>query len=270
MTESHLPVPVLSAVKRGDLTELRSIYEPSVSIDDIAKEAARHSQPRILEWCYTRGWMHPAKGSLNEDFLTMAADGASIDIYQVLVDHGFDTNKHYTEACGDNIAMAISGGKPELVRWLLEHGHDATPKDGCHGEGSVVYAICEHEEKGVEILRLLLAHGMELKGTGYGVAAADKGNLGALESLLDHGVDLEDRGMLGYPFDDERDEPKESQGTALYRACRQGHVECARLLLDRGANSRARDEGGTSCIDIAKRRGHEDVVQLLERRGVLP
>lgn len=39
------------------------------------------------------------------------------------------------------------------------------------------------------------------------------------------------------------------------------------FLLERGANPRAKDLTGTSCLEIAKRRGHEDVVRLLENRG---
>ena len=79
---------------------------------------------------------------------------------------------------------------------------------------------------------------------------------------------VEDREMCWYPFDDDRDEPDESRGTALYRACRQGNLECVELLLDRGANAQASDDGGTTCVAISKMRGHQDVVKLLEERGV--
>jgi ankyrin repeat protein len=66
--------------------------------------------------------------------------------------------------------------------------------------------------------------------------------LEALRLLLDHGIDLEDRCMIGYPFDDDRDEPEESCDTALYRACRQGHFECVELLLGRGADLKTKDD----------------------------
>jgi len=40
------------------------------------------------------------------------------------------------------------------------------------------------------------------------------------------------------------------------------------LLLDRGADAHSKDEEGTSCLAIAKKRGHEEIVQLLEEKGV--
>jgi hypothetical protein len=124
------------------------------------------------------------------------------------------------------------------------------------------------ETGSIEMLMLLLAHGISPEETGVGNAAADEWNLGALRLLLDHGVDIEDRSMIGYLFDDDGDEPEESCGAAIYRAGRHGHFDCAELLLDRGADQKAKDDGGTSCVGIAKKRGHQDVVELLEERGV--
>jgi ankyrin repeat protein len=92
------------------------------------------------------------------------------------------------------------------------------------------------------------------------VEAADEGNVEALRLLLDHGLNIEDQDMSWYPFNEDEDEPYESQGTALYRAYRQGNVECVELLLERGADPLAKDLEGTSCLDIARQRGHDDVV----------
>ena len=115
---------------------------------------------------------------------------------------------------------------------------------------------------------LLLEHGIDVDGSGVGIAAAEEGNVEALRLLLDYGVHLEDRNMAWHSFDEDQDEPDESQGTALYRACRQGHIECVELLLARGADVQAKDAGGISCLNIAKERGHQDVVRLLENSGV--
>lgn len=50
-----------------------------------------------------------------------------------------------------------------------------------------------------------------------------------LRILLDADVDIEERQMqTWYSFDEDMDEPREAEGTALYRACRQGHVDCVR------------------------------------------
>lgn len=265
MNTSELPRAVLSAIESGSLTKLQEIFESGMSVDKIAQKAARHGQPKILEWCFSQGWSHP-KESLNSEFVIEANCGASPAVFQVLLNHGWDLNAHHHESVGDSLCSAVWAHEYEFAKWLLEHGHNPTPIDGYHGP-SALYSTVDPEDGSIEMLRLLLDHGHDLEHTAAGIAAADRGNLEALRILLDRGIDIEDRDMLGYPFDEDRDEPEESQGTALYRACRQGQLECVKLLLDRGANPNAKDDGGTYCITIAKKRGHIDIVKSLEERG---
>jgi ankyrin repeat protein len=54
-----------------------------------------------------------------------------------------------------------------------------------------------------------------------------------------------------------------------YHACRQGNVECVELLLEWVADPLATDPAGVSCLEIARRRGHEEVVSLLEQHGLV-
>jgi ankyrin repeat protein len=159
------------------------------------------------------------------------------------------------------------GGRYEFAKWLLEHGHRSTPDDPMHGPRAISWTIFE-DTGNQEMLKLLLDYGHDLENSGAGVAAADEGNVEALRLLLDRGLNIEDRDMSWYPFDEDRDEPYESQGTALYRACRQGNVKCVELLLERGADPLAKDLAGISCLDIARQRGHEYVVWLLEDNGL--
>jgi ankyrin repeat protein len=263
-----MPEAVVSAVKLGDLMQLQDFYQPDMPLQAIAQLAARHAQPKILEWCYAQGWVHPQE-SFNDQFFFAATHGASSAIFEVLVDHGWDLNAHWTEVGGDTLTSAILSDQYDFAKWLLEHGHVATPREGMYDPEYCLSSIVRGDSTSIEMLRLLLDHGIDAKDTGASIAAADEGNLEALRLLLDYGIDIEDRNMVGYPFDEDRDEPDESQGTALYRACRQGHLECVELLLDRGADAQAKDDGGTSCVEVAKKRGHEDVIGLLQERGVL-
>lgn len=260
-----LPEAILSAIADGDITQLQTSFQTNMPLEEVAKQAARDKQPDVLEWCYSQGW-YPPPESLNDNFFIAVLDGMSPAIFQVLFNHGWDSNAHESEACGDALASAVISGEYECAKWLLEQGHRSTPHDPMHGETAITSTV-RGNSASINMLKLLLEHGIDLDDEGAAVAAADEGNLEALKLLLDHGVDLEDCQMMWYPFDVEYDEPEESQGTALYRACRQGHLECVKLLLDRGANAQAVDNGNTSCLDIAKKRGHHQIVQLLQSRG---
>ena len=52
--------------------------------------------------------------------------------------------------------------------------------------------------------------------------------------------------------------------TVLYDACKNGHVDAARLLLDKGADASRVTKKGTTPLAIAKRQQHYAVVALLK------
>jgi hypothetical protein len=160
MTSSTLPDAALSAVESGDLTQLQDRYRPGMSLGEIATKAAQFRQPQVLEWCYTQGWTYPAE-SFNSNFFIYAASGASSAIFQVMVDHSWALNDHYTEHCGDRLAIAIIGGEYDFAKWLLKHGHDSTPRGGIHGPEPITETVCG-ETGSIEMLKLLLAYGISL------------------------------------------------------------------------------------------------------------
>lgn len=51
--------------------------------------------------------------------------------------------------------------------------------------------------------------------------------------------------------------------TPLSIACRLGHVEAAKFLIQHGANLDAQDEDDESCLIIASKNGHIECVKLL-------
>jgi len=58
--------------------------------------------------------------------------------------------------------------------------------------------------------------------------------------------------------------------TALFAACKRGHLECARLLIEKGANTFTRNSHGISAHQIALGRGHQEIVNLLEENLSVP
>ncbi|OAG02027.1 ankyrin [Paraphaeosphaeria sporulosa] len=253
MAPSNLPVAVASAIASSDVKHSQELYQSNMSLDQITKHAAKHGYSRIMQ----------------RDFISCAVCSTSPALWQNLIDNGLDLNAHESQVSGDLLSSAIifksRGNKYDFAKWLLEQGHRPTPIDSGHEPSAIIWTICV-ETADMEMLSLLMDYGHDLEECEVGVAAADEGNLEALRLLLDRGVNIEDRDLSWYPFT-WKDEPYESLGAALYRACRQGNVDCVELLLERGADALAADLEGKSCLDIAKRRGHEDIVWLLESRG---
>eukprot|EP00048_Salpingoeca_helianthica_P000764 m.43839 g.43839 ORF g.43839 m.43839 type:complete len:383 (+) comp10837_c0_seq2:19-1167(+) len=57
--------------------------------------------------------------------------------------------------------------------------------------------------------------------------------------------------------------------TPLHMACMRGHLTCAELLIERKSNLALCDEEGNSCLALAAARGHAAVVTLLLSRGAV-
>jgi ankyrin repeat protein len=107
----------------------------------------------------------------------------------------------------------------------------------------------------------LIEHGARVRDTGAIVAAAKIGNVDAVEVLLDNGVDIEEREWTFLNVE------VESKGTALVTACREGGEEMVELLLRKGADPDAVDDGGRSCLAVAIKGEYEGIAKRLEEKG---
>ena len=50
-------------------------------------------------------------------------------------------------------------------------------------------------------------------------------------------------------------------------ACQNGHVDVARLLIEKGADVAQASNSGHTPLAIAKQKGHAEIARLLEARG---
>jgi ankyrin repeat protein/beta-lactamase regulating signal transducer with metallopeptidase domain len=93
--------------------------------------------------------------------------------------------------------------------------------------------------------------------------AAHQGDLDEIQRLLDAGADPNFTETLEGRW-------RDVQRSALGGAARGGHLEVARLLLDRGARVDLTPRGDASPLMIAAGHGHEGLVRLLLARGADP
>jgi hypothetical protein len=119
------------------------------------------------------------------------------------------------------------------------------------------------------------------------IRAVDHGNLGAVRKMVRQGADVDglkagddfvpmDRPLMRAARRGDLEMVKVllkaganpnwcccSCVTALHRAIRNHHVEVVRRLLKAGADPRLLYDGGTSCLDLAKQAGDDEVVELI-------
>jgi ankyrin repeat protein len=80
--------------------------------------------------------------------------------------------------------------------------------------------------------------------------AVNRGNLEIVQSMIDHGVDLNAQRHDGY--------------TAMHFAAREGYADIAKALVAAGADTSIKDRRGRTPVDVAKRRGATNMVAIID------
>ena len=223
----------------------------------MATLAAENAHPAILSFCLSEGLVIDPE-HVNDPLIYAACDSGSIPIFRVLLDNGMDVD-NYLELGGDPLVSTCYHGNVELATFLLDQGADPNSDHSLGCYISLIWAIVG-DKASLDLLRLLLERGAVAKREGALIAAAEHGNLGAIELLLGNGdMDLEE--VVEYGDYDSR--KLNDQGTALYKAAAKGHGNIVDFLLKKGADAGFRDRKGRSVADVAEERGHRDIARKL-------
>lgn len=260
---ANLPPALKGACTTGDLSLAKSLYNDLPQNDkeplltEIAILSARNAHPTILSFCFTSGLTLNSKNE-NDPLIYAACDSGSVAIFRVLLAHGLSVNK-YLELGGGPLVSACEHGNVDLATFLLDEGADPNNGQFSGDYEALVWAVVG-DHASLDMVKLLLARGTVVKGTGALIAAAEHGNVGAVNVLLEcRDVALEEveeyGGYDGRKLDD--------QGTALYKAAAGGHLEIVDILLRKGADAGFKDRKGRSVADVAEERGHVDIVRRL-------
>jgi ankyrin repeat protein len=187
-------------------------------------------------------------------------------------------------------------GLLETARLLLGGGADPNTRDGRHGVPALYGVTGMHSV--LPIARLLLDAGADPTDGESVFHAAERFHEDALELLLAAGADLNATGEWGNTplyfllrwWDVER-EPRVRQGalwllrhgadpnvacgvereSSLHIAARRGQsADVVRLLLEHGADVRARRGDGSTAWLLARRGGFDEIASLLESAGAEP
>jgi len=158
-----------------------------------------------------------------------------------------------------DLMNAALGGKPDLVRKLLDEGADVNASER-HGLTALMLAVrgVPWTQGHTDVVKLLLENGAVVDAKdNFGWTAlswaARGGRSDVVELLLDKGADVNTKDKSGW--------------TPLSWAARSGLSDTVKLLLDGGADVNPKDLRGETAMDWAARSCHMDVLRLLKARG---
>ena len=185
--------------------------------------------------------------------------------------------------------LATESGRMECVAMLCDAGADV---NCIAGDGTTaLHVACRSAH--VACVELLLAKGMDVNTAaknGYTAVheAAHSGNLAILKLLINSGADLACvaatgeiaavlaarnghldlfRLLLPASESDDSELQPELMASLLISVASNGHRDCMREILERGALVNTKGEGGVTPLYAAARNGQQECVQLLLTRG---
>ena len=142
--------------------------------------------------------------------LSQACTNGDAALVEMLLKAGADANSF--QAQGQTVLMtAARAGSAEVVKLLLDHGAEVNSKESWRGQSALMWATAENHP---DVVQVLVDHGAEVN---------------AVSSVFDFS------GMKTKPGDVPMHFPR-GGFTALLFAARGGFTECAKILLDHGAD----------------------------------
>jgi ankyrin repeat protein/serine/threonine protein kinase len=185
----------------------------------------------------------------HKDAVCMLLGHASADVDRARTDNG-----------ATPLFLASQNGHTDVVRMLLGHASvdadRARTDNGC----TPLFAACVNGHLGV--VRLLLGHA----GVDVNRARVDDGATPLHAACVNGRAELV-RMMLDHACVNVDQVTTDQAETPLFIACQKGHAEAVRMLLAAGARADlpATDGGrAVTCVQVAQRKDHTEVVALLE------
>ncbi len=194
-----------------------------------------------------------AKGA-NLDYIHLSAYQGSLDKVTSFIEKGTDVNA--TDSYGATpLHYAARRGHKELVEFLIAKGADVNAQD--KRSLAALHVAAAHGHKDVAALLIDNAADINAKGQwGYTPIyyAAWSKVTEVVEILLEEGVDVNTKDKWGW--------------TPLhYMAEYDYYRNMAEFLIVKGADVNAKNNQGKTPLQVAKEKGHTEIVELLRKHG---
>src|ERR1700728_4595266 len=242
--------PIADIAMKGDMDAVRSLVKQHPGDVNSSQPdgstallwAAYWNDQQAVEALLAAGANVNASNRDGFTALSQACTNGNARMVEMLLKAGADANSFQAE--GQTALMtAARAGNAEVVKLLLDHGAEVNAKESWRGQTALMWATAENHP---DVVQVLVDHGAEVN---------------AVSSVFDFS------GMKTKPGDVPMHFPR-GGFTALLFAARGGFTECAKILLDHGADIKAADPDGTSALVLAIINGHYDTAAfLLDRKA---
>jgi ankyrin repeat protein len=297
--------PVADAAMQGDKTALRSLLQQKT----VDVNAAQADGATAIQWAAYRNDLEMADlliaaganvKAASRDGVTplwLAAENGAAPMIEKLLAAGADANQRLPN--GETpLMMAARNGNVAAVRVLLDHKADPNLKENLRGTTALMWAV---EQSHPEAVQLLIERGADFKAatapdtrnSRLNIAptvaqrAAQDVNFGARRRRQGAANGAAGRGAPGQaaatgspddaaPLDDFAaffGPPKVKDGgglTSLIYAAREGCLDCARLLIEAGADVNQVSNYGWTPLLTATQNRHYKLAAFLLDRGADP
>ncbi len=247
---AHADASLLDAAREGRSAEALALLEQRK--DATAREAdgttalhwaAYHGDAALVRRLLKAGASPSRANDYGATPLSEAAVVGNVDVIRSLLDAGAAVDER--NADGQTALMVVARtGNVEAARLLIKRGADVNATESWRGQTALMWAAAQSRP---EMVRELVKHGARV-------------NARSLVNDWQRQVTSEPRFQA-----------RPAGGfTPLLYAARQGCVECARHLLDAGADADLADPQGITPLAMATNNFKFDVAALLLQRGANP
>jgi ankyrin repeat protein len=265
-------VPLIDAVKRGDVAAVRALLKSRVDVNATEPDgstalhwAARANAEQIVDLLIQAGAHINAASRYGVTPIRLAAVNRSASAIERLLNAGVDPNA--ASADGETVLMsAARSGSVDAVRQLIRRGANVHAKEKRRGTTPLMWAA---EDNHPDVVALLLEAGALVNERSRGdysplLIAVRAGSLESTEVLVRAGADVNDSAPAGDPgesisigFAARRapafgpDDTGAVRTSALVLAMLNGHFTLATWLVEHGANPNAPDPRGSPLHALA-------------------
>jgi ankyrin repeat protein len=205
--------------------------------------AVYHENVELVERLLAAGADPNAVNAFGSSPMTEAAVVANADILQKLLDAGADVESRGAD--GQTALMVVArSARVEVARLLLARGADVNARESWREQTALMWAASQRQ---AEMVDLLIEHGAELDARSH-------------VNDWPRQVTAEPRRMYR-PF---------GGLTPLLLAAREGCADCARSLVEAGANPDLSDPKGVTPLFLAVDNFHFDTARYLIEAGANP